>query len=52
MLIQHLMANLTGLIYYYPSNAFFSLYVFQRNSPNKVFAQANHLRLNFVASSL
>src|SRR5690606_5944726 len=30
----------------------FSLYVFHKNSPNNVFAQANHERVNFLGSSL
>ena len=34
------------------SKAGFVLYTSHNNSPNNVLAQANHLRLNFVASSL
>lgn len=39
-----------GLIY--PSNAGFSLNVFQSSSPNNVFDHANHFLVNFAGSFL
>ena len=45
-------AFITKVYRYYASKAGFSLYVFHKNSPNKVLAQANHLRVKFFGSSL